>query len=246
MSDSLHSTCPEWQSTFVRPKWRWAGPHLTQEPRCIMGFPFSGATPGNYLPYGQVTQYSQNVFKRMTENGLKYTTFFSRGPLIENSFNGYFDGDSHRYNEFIGQRYTCIVCWLLWGLLPRIRYRFYWSCGEPLSDTQPPVPGAIRYTEFTPADTYHLLFANQSLTLSGPALNPDGSLSDELLSIQPQGGLIDGKELDVGQDLTGRQGCQPVCYEGNTNGTNWTPEPASYAGPNGAYSTASMGILVES
>ena len=83
--------------------------------------------------------------------------------------------------------------------MPAIRYRFYWSVGSALGDYAPD-PSAIRYTEFTPRATHHFLFSGP-VNRSGPALNPDGSLSDALLAVRPAGGLLDGLTPYTGQDL---------------------------------------------
>ena len=233
------------QVVYNRPKWRWAGPHLPTEPRCIFGFPFLGATPGTYLPFGQIIHFTTIGISRLTADGVKNEVSYTRGPVPNWAvFDGWF-GDDY-YPEYVGEKYTSLTGFLLYGLMPGLRYRFYWSVGPPLAFDEPPTPSSIRYTEFSASDTYHWLFCDAP-TLSGPIILPDGRLTYELDNLHPSCTLLNGELVHRGGIPVGGAGGEPVYIGSESDGAIiYTPEPASYAGPNGAYSTASMGTLIAS
>ena len=256
----LHgSHSPDWNSgeisitqkrkqNFLIPKRRWGGiqPRLAKS---LIGFPDGVESLTQNLLFGSGLQFSVSVFSRTVSGNV--LTSSRPGLNWSRPFNGSFDNSPNHFPQFEGQLYAHRDCFLVWCLVPGVRYRLYWVKGDENfwgtpNGTQAanPSPASTYYTEFTARKHYKWLFLEPEPTEY--PFDELGLVPFEVSNAIRYGTLWNGSQNDHGTtpfaDAQGGWALSAALIPYRRS--YFSVEPLNYAGINGSYSQAVQGTFV--
>ena len=240
------STTVKRKYNFLIPRYRWGGIR-TVPPTALVGFPSGGESLHQSRLMGAGIMFAESAFVRTVNGEILHRNEPGNYPSL---FNGKFDNSSEYFPQFEGQKFSRRYCFLVWCLVPRVRYRLYWTKGEYFTAYDPfypenPASATTYYTEFTATKHYKWLFLNPEPTEY--PFDETGNLVYDVANASRSGTLWNGTENDHGShSFTDAQGAD-ICHDcalGPYTRSYFPVEPVDYAGPSGQYSGAVHGTYV--